>query len=250
MQRAILLKNKTAQQDKYETEFQLKGFEPVFIPLISHTHIPDGLLKLLEDGDYLKQLQDVIVTSQRTVECLYESILPRMDTSARHVLLEKNVYAVGPSTKDFLERIGFNNVKGGVDAGNGSILSDIIISEYHDQNKTSEPLLLVGEIRKDIMPKKLSNSGIQVREVITYKTENLPDNLTRFQELTKEGSWVVFFSPQGTEEIIEFIKDGNNHKVASIGPTTKEFLQKKGLEPNVVSVKPDERHLINAILSN
>ncbi|GAV51702.1 hypothetical protein ZYGR_0AF01730 [Zygosaccharomyces rouxii] len=250
MQKAILLKNKTAQQDKYELEFQSKGFKPIFIPLISHTHIPHGLLKLLEDGDYLKQLQDVIITSQRTVECLCESVLPRLNASARQAFLEKTVYAVGPSTKDFLERIGFKNVKGGDDAGNGSILSDIISSEYREQGKTSEPLLLVGEIRKDIIPKKLSNHGIRVREVITYKTENLPDNLKRFQESARESSWVVFFSPQGTEEIIESIKDGSNHRVASIGPTTRDFLQGKGLEPNVVSVKPDERNLINAILSS
>ncbi|CAR25704.1 ZYRO0A06138p [Zygosaccharomyces rouxii] len=249
MQRAILLKNKTAQQDKYEIEFQSNGFEPVFIPLISHTHIPQGLLKLLEDDAYLKDLQDIIVTSQRTVECLYESVLPQLHASTRQLFLEKTVYAVGPSTKDFLIRIGFKNVKGGEDAGNGSILSDIIISDYREQGKNSEPLLLVGEIRRDIIPKKLSSNGIQVKEVITYKTENLPDNLTRFQAMARENSWVVFFSPQGTEEIIESIKNGSNHRVASIGPTTEEFLQRKGLEPDVVSLKPDERNLVNAILS-
>ncbi|GCE98128.1 hypothetical protein ZYGM_001696 [Zygosaccharomyces mellis] len=250
MQRAILLKNKTAQQDKYELEFQSNGFEPIFIPLLSHTHVPHELLKLLKDDDYLEQLQDIIVTSQRTVECLYESVLPHLNVLARQAFQRKTVYAVGPSTKDFLERIGFEHVKGGADAGNGSILSDIISSEYHEQCKTSIPLLLVGEIRKDIIPKKLLNNGIQVREVVTYRTENLPDNLTRFRESVGKSSWVVFFSPQGTEEIIEFIKGDSNHKVASIGPTTKEFLQKKGLEPDVVSVKPDGWNLVNAILSS
>lgn len=249
MQKVLLLKNKTAQQDKYETEFRYHRFEPVFIPLISHTHVPNGLLELLEDDNYLTGLQDIIVASQRTVECLSESILPQLNESTRKVFLGKTVYAVGPSTKDFLLRIGFDNVKGGEDAGNGSILSDIIISNYIEHGKNSEPLLLVGEIRKDTIPKKLSNNGIQVREIVTYKTENLPDNLDRFEEFTRENSWVVFFSPQGTEEIIESIKANNNQKVASIGPTTKEFLQRKGLNPDVVSIKPDEKHLVNVILS-
>lgn len=248
MQRILLLKNKTAQQDKYETTFQSYGFEPVFVPLITHTHVPQGLLQLLENNAYLAQLQNIIVTSQRTVECLYESVLPRLDASAKQSLLQKTVYAVGPSTSEFLMRIGFTNVKGGSNAGNGSILADIISSDISNQLPKPEPLLLVGEIRRDIIPKKLSSDGIPVKEVITYKTANMPDNLMRFKHHATEGSWVVFFSPQGTEDIIEFIKKAN-YKVASIGPTTQEFLEKKGIKPSVVSLKPDEQNLLNAIIS-
>lgn len=249
MQRVLLLKNKTAQQDRYESTFLSHGFDPVFVPLITHTHVPQDLLVLLQDSSYLAQLQNIIVTSQRTVECLYESVLPQLDSPTKQALLQKTVYAVGSSTGDFLKRIGFMCVKGGSEAGNGSILADIISSDISDHDPKPEPLLLVGEVRKDIIPRKLSSNGIPVKEVVTYKTANLPDNLARFQKHAIEGSWVVFFSPQGTQDIITSIKE-DNYKIASIGPTTERFLQEQGIQPRVVSLKPDEQNLVNAILSS
>lgn len=252
--RVLLLKNKTAQLDKYEVAFKTNGFEPMFVPLIKHIHLPDEVLGLFEDPDYLTDLKNIIVTSQRTVECLSESVLPRLKPCSREMLLNKTVYAVGPATRDFLLRIGFVTVKGGEAAGTGSILADIIHSDLIEEDgmvdKHREILLLVGEIRRDIIPKKLSSKGLKVREVITYKTINLEDNVHRFKNAVLPSSWMVVFSPQGTDEILEIWKNQlvGKMKIASIGPTTEKFLNDNGIQPHVISTKPDADHLLQAIV--
>ncbi|CEP60194.1 uroporphyrinogen-III synthase HEM4 LALA0_S01e05138g [Lachancea lanzarotensis] len=248
--RVVLLKNKTTPIDPYEADFKQEDFDPVFVPLIQHQHLPAECLSLLRDEKYLSQLQIIVISSQRTVECLNESIIPRLTDKERNELLRKVVYTVGPATANFLKRCGFQNIKGGKDAGNGSVLADLIISDLRTQfielSQVSKPLLLVGETRRDIVPKKLASVGIDSQEVVTYITKENNDNLVRFQSVFIPRSWVVFFSPQGTEEIIEFLKQ-EKVNIASIGPTTNEFLKSHNIRSQVVSSKPEPKALIKAL---
>lgn len=247
MTKVILLKNKTVPFDAYEKQFSTNGFEPIFVPLIHHSHIPNEALSLFQDLEYLKQLKYLIVTSQRTVECLNESILPYLSDVEKELLLNKTVYTVGPATSLFLERSGFKSVKGGVEVGNGSLLADLII-EKHENEDIDHFLFLVGEIRRDIIPKKLKSKGLEVKEVVTYKTENLDDGFQTFQQnCSGKNLWVVLFSPQGTEEIVDFLKVHPEYKLASIGPTTEQYLIERGITPHVVSKKPEAISLCKAI---
>ncbi|EDO16561.1 hypothetical protein Kpol_1064p43 [Vanderwaltozyma polyspora DSM 70294] len=251
--RVILLKNKTSKLDSYENLFKQHQYDPVFLPLIKHQHIPDEAFQVLNSLEYLVNLKYIIITSQRTVECLMETILPNLCDDHKRLLLSKTVYTVGPATAGFLERIGFVNIKGGDRAGNGSILADVMIDELSvDQDicLQQEILFLVGEIRRDIIPTKLSSAGFNIREIVTYKTCPLEDNLTRFQDALKPGSWVVLFSPQGTKDILDFLKQHPHLKcnVATIGPTTEKYMLDQGVKPNVVSPKPDCLSLLHSIM--
>ncbi|CAI4052149.1 hypothetical protein SKDZ_15G4140 [Saccharomyces kudriavzevii ZP591] len=263
--RVILLKNKTVPIDKYELEFRSKAFEPVFIPLIRHTHVTQDFKSVLNSiPNYLDTIDYIIITSQRSVESLNEAIIPSLTNEQKVKLFSKTVYTVGPATADFIRRSGFINIKGGEDAGNGSILADIIINDLAtnvDNPPPNELLFLVGEIRRDIIPKKLYSKGIKVREVVTYKTEDLDDSLPRLlQAMTPHNeaemplNWIVVFSPQGTKEITQYL-GGKGHplnsklRVASIGPTTKKYLDNNNIISNVISPKPDARSLLTAIES-
>lgn len=257
--KALLLKNKTSQLDKYDTLFKSNGFDPEFMPLLTHTNVTEEFLQLIESPGYLDNLRYIIITSQRTVECLSESVLPLLSQEARSKLLGKTIYTVGPVTKDFLKRVGFQHLRGGEDAGNGNVLADIIISdllgvedkEEVNEHSIHELLFLVGEVRRDIIPKKLSQRGINVREVVMYKTQNIQDNASRFQNAINNKCWVVFFSPQGTEGILKCLNEEvcRKIKIASIGPTTEEYLKSHGITPDIVSPKPDAENLLNAIRS-
>ncbi|SCV05875.1 LANO_0H17106g1_1 [Lachancea nothofagi CBS 11611] len=251
--RVLLLKNKTVPIDPYESNFEQNDFEPVFIPMIQHMHLPLECLHLLQNDAYMTQLKHIVISSQRTVECLNESVVPNLSVSQQDALLQKTVYTVGPATASFLQRCGFKDVRGGIDAGNGSILADVIISDLKNDATTdfsSMPtlLLLVGETRRDIIPKKLASAGLKSQEVVTYKTEILDNNLQRFVSLFNSQCWVVFFSSQGTDEIIDYLKD-KNAQVASIGPTTDEFLLSRGIRSHVVSAKPEPVSLIQSLKS-
>ncbi|CCE63896.1 hypothetical protein TPHA_0G00600 [Tetrapisispora phaffii CBS 4417] len=257
--RVILLKNQTKKLDKYQKVFEDENFEPIFVPLITHTNIPGEILNLLHDYNYLNSLQCLIVTSQRTVECLVEEILPALDDISRNILINKVVYTVGPTTANFLKAIGFTNILGGFDAGNGDNLADIMITDLLDNDNTvvkdpkdiNEILFLVGEIRRDIIPKKLHKRNLKVREVVVYKTEDKVDSLVHFNELYQDGDWVVVFSPQGTKPILNYIKGNDsscvNYRLVSIGPTTEKYLNDIGMPPVVTSKKPEANSLLDAI---
>lgn len=259
----IFLKNKTTPLDKYEVESKEDKYSDVqFLPLIAHTHHPVEALQLLRDNNYLSNLQYLIVTSQRTVECLNESIIPTLSPAQKEKLFSLSVYTVGPATGEFLRRSGFHNVKGD-DMGNGDKLSDYIIKDIGSDYK-GEILSFVGAIRRDIIKNKLSNAGLDVKEVVTYETNVLNDNLNRFQDTLvsiadKEECdgvsccWVVIFSPQGAKDIVGFLKnnpdirDKLQIKVSCIGPTTNSYLVEHGIQPEVVSPNPTPSSLLNAI---
>lgn len=256
MSKVILLKNKTVPSDPYEQKFAANGFLPIFVPLIRHFHLPEEALQLFKNRQYLLSLKYIIITSQRTVECLNESILPQLTPDEQNILKQKTIYTVGPATSAFLKKSGFLCIRGGVEVGNGALLADLIL-QSHINESIDHFLFLVGEIRRDAIPNRLNSHGYKVNEVVTYRTENLEDNIGTFVascesngdnvSTDRNNTWVVFFSPQGTEEIISFLKERPGYKFASIGPTTKQYLLEKGLVPDVVSNKPEPVSLFNAI---
>lgn len=238
----VFLKNKTEPRDKYWEEAERYNYQSITsVNLIEHNNLPNQLLQLLNDTQYLTNLKYIIITSQRTVECLYYNILNTISPEVRQALLSKTVYTVGPMTAEFLVRCGFKNVKGS-DTGNGNKLADLIHDELRG-DYDDEILFLVGVIRKDTVLKKLTSFGYKVRELVTYETLDLTDNLERFVDSMKTDSinWIVVFSPQGINEILDYLKDSEKSRsclVASIGPSTTEFLLANGIEPAVTSSKP------------
>ncbi|CAL9737360.1 uroporphyrinogen-III synthase [Monosporozyma servazzii] len=248
----IFLKNKTIPIDKYECLSRNYHFDKIkFIPLIKHSNHSNEILKLFQDNKYLHTLKHIIVTSQRTVECLYLEVLPNLTLKERELLFNKRVYTVGPATGEFLRHCGFRDVIGD-DTGNGANLSDMIIDTL-PLEEAGEILFLVGMIRTDIIKNKLIDAGYQVNEIIAYETEPLKGNLQKLQHEidTNIENWVVVFSPQGIDGIIEYLKEHKSLsiKIASIGPTTETFLWKNGIRPHVSSPKPTPESLLQVISS-
>ncbi|KAH3666837.1 hypothetical protein OGAPHI_003286 [Ogataea philodendri] len=254
MGRIILLKNKTVPSDPYDALFSEKQHEPVFLPLLKHSSINQTEVKsFLTSETYLREYQALIVTSQRCIEALADLVneLRRDGFDRLDSILNKPSYTVGPTTYQYLKDLGFNDIRGGKLAGNGSILSDIIIKDPLFEQTPKKVLFLTGEIRKDIIPRKLKAKSFNVLELVSYRTEPLADIGARYVEATRsppQNSWLVFFSPQGTTEIVRILKQ-NDHglQIASIGPTTEEYLLANGITPAVVSPKPDAASLAASI---
>lgn len=150
--------------------------------------------------------------------------------------------------------------------------------EKDDNRIQKKPLLfLVGEQRRDIIPKTLMDPDgvsdphdrIQVEEVEVYKTEVMEsfreDFQTRLDSFRAQGQdlvVVVVFSPQGCESMLRslgFIDESNTLTeqgrnrwsleqtekgplrtvVVTIGPTTRDHLVNHyAFEPDVCAVKP------------
>lgn len=158
--------------------------------------------------------------------------------------------------------------------------------EKDDPRLVKRPLLfLVGEVRRDIIPKTLMGHKeperrIEVEELEVYSTQvmtGFEDEFKRSCEALDQESEgglrvVVVFSPQGSDVMLKRIgyldEEGkatqraqkrwweqesseDQHSkwvVATIGPTTRDYLKDKlGIEPDVCAAKPSPEGLKKAI---
>lgn len=191
---------------------------------------------------------------------MFDDCLKSVDEDIRRQIFTKTAYTVGPATADELSRIGFTNVRGGEQAGNGRKLAEIIYQELGPGNHRM--VFFTGEIRKDILPKALLGYGFDLSEKVIYKTEDRDDINSQFtqawDQYRHQNPWIVFFLPQGTETIVatltasELSEDAPTPlsplvPVAVIGPTTEEYLILNHITPTVVAEKPTARLLVEAI---
>lgn len=258
--RLLLLKNKTEPSDTYYDIFAASGHTSEFIPLLEYTAVDViETVKYLQSDDFLYDIDRFIITSQRAVKVFHECLSIVSQTNPFDVsrIRSKVGYTVGPATAQALKENGFVDVRGGSRAGNGLKLADIIIEELcelklsgqsHSPNSQSI-VFFTGVIRKDIIPAKLKANGISVKEVVIYKTEPKDGIIDNFLKCCSNPvDWIVFFSPQGTGDIVDqIVKTLPDAYIACIGPTTEEYLLLKGLKPHVVSAKPTAASLYEGI---
>lgn len=249
MNHVLLLKNQTVPRDPYFEVFS-NEYHTTFLPLLTHTHTNrSATLEYLQSPEF-SSTEALIITSQRAVEILVQLLAELPAAVVGAIKQDHIVYTVGPATSKVLHDAGFTQVRGGEKAGNGSKLADIIIADGIGQL-----VFFTGETRRDIIPVKLNLVGIPLVEKVIYRTESRDDIIPLFNEWvnkveTSEGiKWVVFFSPQGTELIVEYLQGykGVDYRIASIGPTTEEYLLKNGLVPHTVSSKPQAHTLFDEI---
>jgi uroporphyrinogen-III synthase len=204
------------------------------------------------------------------------------------------IYVVGPATGNAVRDIpgiGKEQVAGD-ESGNGEKLAEFILGHYNTKAESDEeigekgtgrgglPLMfLVGEVRRDIIPKVLGNAGIQVEEMVVYETkirEEFKDDIVVALQNTAEDSateqgvsstpqrWIVIFSPTGCAELLQALglidsstgrcaesleaRLERRTKVATIGPTTRDYLKEAfGFEPDIVASKPSPQGVAQAI---
>ncbi|KAK6204290.1 tetrapyrrole biosynthesis, uroporphyrinogen III synthase [Scheffersomyces amazonensis] len=256
-QDVLLLKNRSVPEDKYQRKFASSSqYRPQFIPLLSHESYNKQATIAYLNSENFANIGVFVITSQRGVEILAECLQEITDEEIQQTIFNKIAYTVGPATYEQLKDIGFKNVRGGNNAGNGQILSELMIAELVDDEELQDRRIVTfftGEIHRDIIPNNLISAGFEVDKKIIYSTkvrDDVLDNFTSFVTDNTENGWVVLFSPQGTEHIVKYIQTNKvRFKIAVIGPTTETYLNNHGIIPTVVSPKPDAESLYS-IISN
>ena len=165
----------------------------------------------------------------------------------------------------------------GEHTGNGEALARYMLEHYgewYKERATNPPLLfLVGEQRRDIIPKTLmddtlpADTRIDVTETVVYGTgemESFPKDfevtLSRIRDRPRK--WVVVFSPTGCDSMLRGLRFSLDEKttkaargpsqrstyIATIGPTTRDYLINTfGFEPDVSAEKPSPDGILEAI---
>ncbi len=213
------------------------------------------------------------------------------------------LYAVGPATAKAVREVRDRylpgcGVYGGERAGSGEVLARLMLGEegggegegeecYYNVKAEEEEgagglkavLFLVGEKRRDIIPRMLQSEGLEeerrvrVDEMVVYKTGEMETFGFQFRRVLERtdgeaeragGRWVVVFSPTGGEGMLKGLgwldegrgrvregvvgEAGRRTWVCCIGPTTREYLEKEfGFVADVVAERPSAEGVREAI---
>lgn len=246
----LLLKSPspTPSTDPYTTHLTHpppQPYTPNFIPVLTHTLLPDPLIALLTT--HLQPPHPpfpygaLIITSQRAVATLAAAlaappILPHLSQLRKFSI---GLYTVGPATYTSLKVLRDKllpecTLYGGEGAGSGEVLAGIILG-HHDPKRmegkytTNSPtapgrkpvLFLTGEKRRDIIPNTLMNPAldaddrIPVEEMIVYHTTALEEFEFSFARMLRQTEtagvrWVVVFSPTAGKEMLRALGWGDD----------------------------------------
>lgn len=293
----LLLKTKSSPHDGYD-DFFSQDYTPTFIPVLEHRFHSENLThvrSLFASGAFnntpktLKKYGGMIFTSQRAVEAFTKKIEEEGRTSAKpnnttptpfltkHTVPPTSqsipLYTVGPATARALTTLRNKYLPTatihGEDAGTGEKLAHLILDHYNAmyaaQAETPALLFLVGEQRRDIIPKTLMAESlapaarIAVDEVVVYETGEMESFERDFERAVRgldgvEKAWVVVFSPSGCEAMLRVLGLGPFRRsatggeeslsdrkifIATIGPTTRDHLRDRfGVEADVCAEKP------------
>ena len=298
----LLLKTKSVPTDHYEELFggAESGYEPSFLPVLEHRFRNDvvtwlehtilnyGLACRPGTNPDVSQFGGLIFTSQRAVEA-FTSVVEATPSNVRDSLLHESLplYAVGPATARGVRSLGLRCPVIGEETGNGEALAAFMLDHYNGlpESQTAPsgrklPLLfLVGEQRRDIIPKTLQSldladsARIGVDERIVYETGEMESFHQDFSKSLKESAssgvrdqWVVVFSPQGCRAMLRCLgwldessgryasqpqgPSGLVTHIATIGPTTRNYLIKEfGFEPHISADKPSAEGIFAALQS-
>ena len=296
--------NQPTLNDPYSTLLSESSYSTRFIPVLSHRIDPENakqLASLLSNPVPLASYGGLIITSQRAVEAL-DHTLQEIDAKekgegtgtkdgwAKSMTV---VYVVGPATGDAMERLKGDRFPRwrvqGQGSGNGEALAAYILEHYKsgwdevstksaDHDAMSMPkgrrkplLFLVGEQRRDIIPKTLmslslpEDKRIEVEEMVCYSTQERADFEQTFAEALKATEsdnerWAVVFSPTGCEAMLRVLgwlvpgtateeeRAKKRVRIACIGPTTKEILLERfGFEVDACASKPTPEGVKDAV---
>jgi len=299
----FLLKTKSLPADGYEEYFEQLGegrYSPIFVPVLEHKFTQNSLQSIKEhvlNGTFLPYSQQsghkyggMIFTSQRAVEVFtYVIDELRQDKENVEALFSASlpIYVVGPATGRGLRALGLPCQIVGEEAGNGEALAAFMLEHYNDLWKSSQAdhddqvlkpglLFLVGEQRRDIIPKTLMSASlpedlrIDVEELTVYETDVMEDFAQNFAQLVSQKpaqvqrQWVIVFSPTGCKAMLEVlgmlnpdtgkVRNVQQTKsaapyIATIGPTTRDYLISEfGYTPDVCAIKPSAQGLGEVIL--
>lgn len=256
----------TSPRSHLESSSSAYTYQSVYVPVLEHTHNHAALRPLLRSSSLtLFPYGGLIFTSARAVDAFAAALACSGLSSTDFEPLRLPLYVCGPATADALRNkvLPFlNNCEVlGEDAGTGEALAPLIIRDYSTRSgvdlktgrktRTKPLLFLAGEKHRDIIPRMLYAEGLQIDEMVVYSTvegagfrSELEQRLKDTEGMTRASGtrWIVIFSPAAGEAILQALRcldektgrvkeawAGEERKtlVASIGPTTKEYMRKE-----------------------
>jgi uroporphyrinogen-III synthase len=111
----------------------------------------------------------------------------------------------------------------------------------------SGPVLFpCGDVRRDELPKELRQNGIEVHEVVCYRSVLADESQARTAAAT--GTVLVVASPSVADLLARACPRATRPELLAVGPTTAASARAAGWSPAAVANEPTTRALSSAIL--
>lgn len=148
-----------------------------------------------------------------------------------------NIFCVGGMTKETVFNFfGEKSVK--ATAKNAKTLAEKIILA----GNINDVVFFCGEQRLDELPETLKANGINVDEVIVYKTTLIPNFIT------KDYDGILFFSPSAVHSFFSENTIATNVVLFSIGNTTTATIKTYSSNKVITSEWPGKENMIELVL--
>ncbi|CAL1272824.1 unnamed protein product [Larinioides sclopetarius] len=206
--------------DPYFEKLQKAGITTMIIPTLEFIYINDEILEncLLSP----EKFSGIIFTSPRTVKAVHRIC----ETTGFNISKwqNKKSYAVGEATSKLAASLLELHLLG-EEAGSSEELCKVILSSA-DFEKFGEPFLFpCSQKSKDTVPKILTESGLEVKKVICYKTECNSHLEESLEKLIAENICIA------------------------IGPTTEQAIKNAEMNLCKVAQKPNPDSVVEAVKS-
>jgi uroporphyrinogen III methyltransferase/synthase len=195
---------------------------------------------------HLEQYDWLIFTSANGVRFF----LDRLDRSARDWRgLRAKICAIGPATRDSLERLHLK-----VDLMGKEYVAESLLEAFAEYDLEGQRILLPrAAVARDVLPAELRRRGASVDVVEAYRTVVPADAAARAASIFRSGrkpDWITFTSSSTVKNLVRVTEPGDLEGVlvASIGPVTSGTARQLGLSVAVEAAAYTVDGLVSAIV--
>lgn len=226
-------------------KIQILSTKPVGVELAriagEHNICIDGVSFIETEEIISEELKKIIAAlSQQNITAVF--------TSAKAVNAVKKLLPAKPSWKIFC--IGYQTKNSAADtfsekniigiADNGEDLGEEIIK----QSSIKKIIFFCGNQRRETLPEKLKKNGIELEEIVVYKTIEKP------KIISKHYAGILFFSPSGVRSFFSVNKINETVQSFAIGATTAKEIKTYSQLPIIVSEHPDKEELVQLVIKH
>ena len=171
----------------------------------------------------------VVFTSMNAVEAVAEIIYDQQPIW--------NIYCTGSITEALIRKLFPLSVV----CGKGENANELALVILQDEPE-SEVTFFCGDRRRDELPNKLRDAGLEVNEIIVYQTILNP------HRLEKQYAAILFYSPSGVESFFSMNKIKENTVLFAIGKTTALSIQQHTSGRIIMPASPSKEMLVKEVI--
>lgn len=195
------------------------------------------------------ETEDVVSDDlQKRIIELSKQNITAVFTSANAINAVKKILPAKPSWKIFCigyqtkqsaaDTFGEKNIDGIADDG------EELVEKIIGQSSVKEVIFFCGNQRREVLPEKLKNNGIELEEIVVYKT------IEKSKIISKHYDGILFFSPSGVRSFFSVNKIDESVRIFAIGSTTAKEIKTYSQLPVIIPKYPDKEELVQQVIKH